>query len=450
MKEWGGTSSRDPIVIVVRQKVARHPQLGAQLTFFLRRASTRLVALICLATAGWVFVPPAEATSTCAPSAGATLCLAAPDGPLTGEVTVSVTWAGTGSYTVEFTLDGAYLNYEYQKPYSFTWPTNKELDGTHSLAARVHKGATYGAWVTVSVDLLNGNLTSVPRSPADYEALFAPQPGGVIAAVGNGGAEKPAEIKLLDYIRSTNPAVFGYLGEVHEFGTWATRRDHYGLASFDDLTGQGTLWGQMAGYTLATPGNHERYYIAEYEDYWHHRPLWSTEVIDGIRVYDLTSECNHNGGGCGPTGAQARWLSTQLASNTEPCVLSMWHRPVVSMDTKRSGPTMNTAWSMLANNGGDLVLNADTRDMEEVAPMNASLQADQPDSHMVELISGAAAARWVTSVTSTTTNPRVLWRLYQTPGAVFVQRTNDGTGDRLSWQFRSSTGEVLRSGSLGC
>ena len=101
---------------------------------------------------------------TCRASAGASLCLTTPDGVLAGDQTISATWSGSGSATVEFTLDGNYLNFEYQKPYSFTWPTAKELDGTHTLAARVHKGSVYGKYVSTSVTLTNGNLTSVPSS----------------------------------------------------------------------------------------------------------------------------------------------------------------------------------------------------------------------------------------------------------------------------------------------
>ena len=403
------------------------------------------VAAVATALVAGPLVSSAQAVSPCVVSAGSTLCLTVPDGALSGDVTISADWASTKSATVEFTLDGAYLNFEYQRPYSFTWPTGKEVDGRHVLAARVHKGSTYGVSVSTTVDLRNGNATAagIPRTRADYATLFSPQPGGVLAAVGNAGAEKPDEKRLLSYIQSTAPSALLYLGEVHEYGSWATRLDHYGRASFDDPSGKGTLWGAMARYTLATQGNHERDYITEYEDYWHQRPLWSTTVVDGIRIYDLTSECKANGG-CLSKGAQYTWLSNQLSSNTEHCVVAMWHRPLVSQDKKRSGGTyMLPTWAALAAHGGDLVLNADTRDMEEVAPMNGSLATGQPDSHMVELVSGAAAARWVANVTA---DSRVDWRVYRVPGAVFVSRS----GDTLSWQFRDASGAVLRTGSVAC
>jgi len=392
-------------------------------------------------------IEPAQAATTCGESAGATLCLSAPSGRLSGEQTVSATWSGTGWAAVEFYLDGRYLNFEYQRPYSFVWPTHKDVDGTRTLSARVQTGAGFGAYVSTTVRLSNGNRgpSDIPRSPADYQSLFRPNPGNTFAAVGNGGAEKPDEKTLLASVEASSPTAFFYLGEVHEFGSWATRRDHYGLASFDDPSGVGTLYGRMARYTLATAGNHEHDYLTEFRDYWHQRPLWSTAVINGVRIYNLTSECRDEGG-CHAGGAQATWLKAQLATNTEPCVLSLWHRPVVSMDSARSGPTMNPVWALLADRGGDLVVNADTRDMEELVPLNASLQVGQPNSHMVELISGAAAARWVTSPPNN--DPRVAWRRYQVPGALYV--THETSPHALAWRFRDASGNVLRTGRVTC
>jgi Big-like domain-containing protein len=409
---------------------------------------------LALATAGStlcaVIGAPAVADASvqsCGQSAGATICLTAPSATLSGTVVVSVTRSGgPAGGTLEFYLDGSYLNFEYQRPYEFSWPTAKELDGVHTVSARLHAGATVGAYISMSVTLHNGNTASVPRSPSDWQQLYQAQPGNILAAVGNIGAQKPAELQLEQYIESTMPAVFGYLGEVHEYGTWATTLDHYGLASLDDPLGVGTEWGRMAAYTLPTPGNHQRDYITEFRDYWHQRPLWSTTTLDGVRIYDLTSECKANGG-CLTNGDQARWLQQQLSANAEPCVVAMWHRPVVSKDSERSGDTMATTWQLLAANGGDLVLNADTRDMEEIKPMNAALQTGRSDSHMVELISGAGAARWVSTKTI---EKRVAWRLYQTPGAVWVWRTGTPNQPQLTWQFRSSTGTVLRTGSVAC
>jgi hypothetical protein len=62
---------------------------------------------------------------------------------------------------------------------------------------------------------------------------------------------------------------------------------------------------------------------------------------------------------------------------------------------------------------------------------------------MVELVSGAAAARWVISHTS---DRRVAWHRYKTPGAVYVHRQ----AHTLQWRFRDSKGTLLRSGHVHC
>ena len=95
--------------------------------------------------------PSLAASRVCGPSAGASLCLTVPSGALSGEQTVSAVWSGTArSYTVEFRLAGKYLNYEYQSPYSFIWPTDKSLDGMYRLRARVHEGGIEGDYVRPS------------------------------------------------------------------------------------------------------------------------------------------------------------------------------------------------------------------------------------------------------------------------------------------------------------
>ena len=54
----------------------------------------------------------------------------APAGTLSGTVVLSATRSTGTSGTVEFYLDGAYLNFEYRPPYEFLWPTAKDLDGS--------------------------------------------------------------------------------------------------------------------------------------------------------------------------------------------------------------------------------------------------------------------------------------------------------------------------------
>jgi hypothetical protein len=416
------------------------------------RKSLRAVLVLLIMTAAWIHPSiPAAARTRCGPSAGVRLCLTVPDGVLSKANLVRATLGGGGGGRVEFTWRGAYLNYEYLAPYEFLWPTGKYVDAKGTLSARVRRGGTLGAPVSFQVRLQNGNRR-VPKNPSDWRSIFRPRPRSgdeVVAAVGNAGADKPDEVRLRSMIKARRPSIFLYLGEVHEFGSWATRRDHYGLASFDDPKGRGTKWGSMAHFTQPTQGNHEsgKVYTRIYRDYWHQRPHWSSFRYAGVRFYNLNSECSTIGG-CGTGSAQYKWLRRRVALDTERCVVSFWQKPVVSEDSKRSGPKMIPTWSLLARSGGDLVINGHTREMEQSVPLNANLQPRRAGSHMVELISGAGAARWVRNLDP---DPRIVWSRFRVPGALFVGLDLDApSGDRLRWTFRDVSGAALRSGSVSC
>ena len=334
------------------------------------RRSLRAVLVLLIMTAGWIHpTVPAAARTRCGSSAGTRLCLTVPGGALSGGNLVRATIGGGSAGRVEFTWRGDYLNYEYLAPFEFTWPTRKYVDARGILAARVRRGGTLGAPVRFQVTLRNGNRT-MPKNPSDWRSLFRPRPrpgDELVAAVGNAGADKPDELRLIPMIKARRPSIFLYLGEVHEFGSYATRRDHYGLASFDDPRRRGTKWGSMAHFTAPTQGNHEsgKVYTPIYRDYWHQRPHSSSFRYAGVRFYNLNSECSTIGG-CGTGSAQYKWLRRRVALDTERCVVSFWQKPVVSEDSKRSGPKMIPTWSLLARNGGDLVINAHTRHAAQV------------------------------------------------------------------------------------
>jgi Calcineurin-like phosphoesterase len=395
-------------------------------------------------------------TSTCTPSSGYLLCLNVARGVLAGDQPVFVTatpQSPAGKIArIEFTWNGQYLIYKYQSPYQFAWPTAKFIDGPGTLAARVVTiGSAGGSWGTATVTLANGNISSVPKNPANWATAFSPEPytgEPLIAAVGSGASGKPRETAVIGSIKAHHPTAFLYLGDVDEFGDWTTYYNNYGLSALDDPTGQGTLWGSMARYTASTPGNHESgpVYEPTWQDYWHQRPLWSTFTIGDIRFFDLSSNCGP-ASSCTDSG-QTTWLAQQLATNTSRCIVSFWHIPIVSEDYARNLPKMDAAWALLAQHGGDLVINAHTHDMEQTAPLNALGLAGQPDSHMVELISGAAAGRWELQFAA---DSRVVWERYMTPGAVYVGSVHNPNGsEQLNWWFEDTLGTVLRTGSIMC
>src|SRR3990172_6301387 len=108
-------------------------------------------------------------------------------------------------------------------------------------------------------------------------------------------------------------------------------------------------------------------------------------------------------------------------------------------------------WTLLADNGGDLVFNGHAHKMLQYKPLNSQLQlpsTGQPT--MVELISGAGGH----SVSSAFTgDPRVEWSVGRPPGAVHLTlngAANGGTPTSLSWAYKGTNGTVLHTGTRDC
>lgn len=421
------------------------------------------VVVLVLVTASLSISGSREAAQNCGPSAGYDVCLVAPEGPLTGDVQISTTfqnasqkienisylefsWGSTATTTADLLTD-------FQAPYEFTWPTRKYLDAMQYLNVRVAtKTGTIGEPVTVQLELANGNTTTVQRNPLNWQDVFKPElPASgdpVTAAVGDGASGRKLSDELVDSIKAQGPSLLLYLGDVYERGTYAENSNFYGLAAFDDPLGTGTRWGSMARYTRPTLGNHERFELEAWRDYWHGLPLYSSFDFGGVHYLDLNSECYRaDVGGCGPGSPQYEFVRRDLASNTHPCVVAYWHKPVLSAFPETT--VMKPLWALLADNGGDLVINGHAHDMQQYAPMNANLETGKPDSHMVELISGAGGHKFATAVNS---DPRHVWQLQNVAGAAYVTAVGgrSGAASKLEWVFRGKEGiPVSTSGGSG-
>lgn len=70
--------------------------------------------------------------------------------------------------------------------------------------------------------------------------------------------------------------------------------------------------------------------------------------------------------------AQLNWLAGDLAANTKPCTLAMWHVPLfLSSHTPgwNTNPDHKPIWDLLYNAGADVVLNGQQHNYERFAPM---------------------------------------------------------------------------------
>ena len=97
-------------------------------------------------------------------------------------------------------------------------------------------------------------------------------------------------------------------------------------------------------------------------------------------------------------------------------------------------------WSLLANAGGDLVLNGHVHANVEYKPMDASLLTGQPGSHMVDLIAGSSGD----VLGSGGTDPRLAWKPQVKTIAVLyltlVGAANGGIATSISWVYKDLSG----------
>lgn len=405
-------------------------------------------------------VQPVRAAQVCGTSATFTICLQIPDGVLSGDVVITSTVVGNSADLVELryawgttTATTAPLFSDFEAPWSFVWPTDRYLDASQVLNVRARRrnSQTFGTPVALTTTIDNGNDVTVPTAPADWDQLFVPRSTSgdpvsgdpVIAAAGDGADGLGRSQAVVDSIGASPASVFLYLGDIYQDGTPAELENSYGRASFDPAGGIG--WGAMAAWTRPTLGNHEAPMLSAWRDYWHQRPLYDSFVHGGVLFLNLNSECGLVPGGCGVGSPQYVFVQRALTSATQACVVSMWHRPVLSLND--DNVPMRSIWKLLADGGGDIVLNGHIHAMQQYAPLNGLLEAGKADSHMVELISGAGGHKFATGVDG---DARAVWQANNAPGAVYLTAVGGASGDAtaLDWAFKDVSGATI-SGTRG-
>jgi 3',5'-cyclic AMP phosphodiesterase CpdA len=76
-------------------------------------------------------------------------------------------------------------------------------------------------------------------------------------------------------------------------------------------------------------------------------------------------------------GSEMRaWLTADLAANTKPCTLAVWHHPRFSSGPYGNDPRSSEVFTELYNAGAELVLSGHEHDYERFAPQNPAGEAD--------------------------------------------------------------------------
>jgi hypothetical protein len=323
----------------------------------------------------------------------------------------------TPSGCVTWTLGTAYvLTHLYKTPgtsfYRWTWHTVGAGNGPKTLNAQIKLD---GVLYTASVPVVVSNASSSFPSPhSGLIPAFTQATPFVIAATGDGAAGSTAADKVAAMMRSWNPKMAIYLGDVYQRGS----RDEF-LDFFDPV------FGPMANVMVSTVGNHE-YKI--YSNAWPYFWYWNFPQLGPNKTRGGGSFYSFDAGGwhiislnanipMDPSSPQGIWLHNDLASHpnsTYPCTMAFWHQERFS-DISLRLPSTSALWGPLYDANADVILNAHAHAYERWQPLNKSGQIDHTRG-ITQLVAGTGGN--VLSQNWQTTDPRSAFRDHSNWGAV--------------------------------
>lgn len=150
-------------------------------------------------------------------------------------------------------------------------------------------------------------------------------------------------------------------------------------------------WGRHRYRTMPSIGNHE-YNSTDAMDYYNYygstagTPMhaWYSYNLGTWHIIVLDSNCNEID--CTSGSPEYTWLQNDLAANTHPCILSMWHHPLFVSTAGSEKTWTQPLWQLLYNAKADLNLAGHDHVYERFAPQDVNGQADP--NGMVEIVVG--------------------------------------------------------------
>lgn len=292
----------------------------------------------------------------------------------------------------------------------------------------------------IPISLINGNATTPVNT-----ATFTPSTGTVppagnpflVAATGDGAGGESSANDVVNLVKSLNPNLFLYLGDVYERGSLAEFYNWYGTGSSN--------FASLRAITDPTIGNHE--YTdgsggAGYFDYWNNIPNYYSINAGGWHIISL----NANGSQIDttPSGAEYAWLQQDLAANSLPCTLTFYHQPLFTIGSEPPDTSMAAIWALLAQNGVTIVLNGHDHDYQRWLPLDA---AGQPSPNGITEFVVGSGGHGLQKIKQT--DNRVAFSYAASPtafGALLLQLGKNGA----NFRYHSSNGSVLDSGFISC
>jgi hypothetical protein len=269
---------------------------------------------------------------------------------------------------ITYTLDGGYLLFDPQQPYSFLLHTYRYARGLHTLSASVaFSGGLASPVLDIPLDL--PDPPEAPPLPAPFQPTAGREPARgqpfVVGVVGDGASGLSAEGKVVDLIGTWHPSLFLYLGDVYDRGAPEEYLNWYGEA--------GSLYDRFRSITDPTLGNHEFESDkagSPWSEYWGHPPPYYSVDTHGWHLIVLDN--------VGPSAlpdtdsAQYRWLASDLAAHPNPCTLVTYHRPRFSEGAGESAADFDAYWRLLAAHHVPLVLNGHSHNYQRWYPLDAN------------------------------------------------------------------------------
>ncbi|HEX6252262.1 MAG TPA: metallophosphoesterase [Gemmatimonadaceae bacterium] len=278
---------------------------------------------------------------------------------------------------------------------------------------------------------------ATPVASPEQPAAGGSAPAVLIGAGDIAGCESDGD-RLTAEILDTIPGTIFTTGDhAYPTGTFQQFRDCYDRA-----------WGRHKARTRPTPGNHD-YMTAGARPYYNYFGDAAGQSGRGYYSYSLgpwhiivlNSEISARRG-----SPQERWLRSELAANTNRCVLAYWHRPLFSSVRmeRRYRTEILPIWEALYEAGADVVLNGHDHVYERFARQNPDGEVDDARG-IRQFIVG--------------TGGRSLYPFGDQPARNSEARTNETYGllkltlhdDRYDWEFITPLGAGFSdSGSTNC
>ncbi len=428
------------------------------------------VVVVTIVAALLVVMPSAKADAALGPCVAdgpyaasgviAEVCVDAPvDGSVvSGTIAVSATLANVGTPTTPlsafgarrmiFTIDGDPLLTDYTAPYTFQLPTDRFVDGTHTLEVRALLRDSFTDEIdhetpplTITLTFDNG-ITVVPPNRNTFKPTSgrpaAPDAPFVVVATGDGASGEPGANAVSDLINGWDPNLFLYLGDVYEHGTPTEFLNWYGTDE--------TLWGRFRDVTNPTIGNHEYEggVAPGYFDYWDNVAHYYSFDTQGwhFATIDTTSDF----GQTDPGTPQFEWLRDDLAGAASQCTVAYLHHPVWSIGTQGSTARLEPVWDLLVDAGVDIVLTGHDHNYQRWQPLDADGNPDPAGPTQFVVGSGGHGIRPFAQA-----DPRVVagFDTFANPNTRGALRFNLGT-NAVDFEYVTIEGLVLDSGTVDC